>query len=222
MSNKDILKQIFKMISSGEISKDVYDKYLSNTPIGFMSYEDLCNKFDIDLLTDEDINFLKDLAHKRKVQSKDGCADPVFWMIQDEKNNYCEDGGYLEFYIDGEVYYDTYREFDQDYFDEFKKYCLDYHLAEDREEFKKIEDNDDLYNYLEWYGLENVSVARFDRTHFITDATGPFLTKEAAKEHLKDNSHHYSKNARTYGMVGWRNPEFERLMEIIEKLDKSE
>ena len=164
-----------------------------------------------------DIAFLILLGKKRKEQEKDGCADPVSWMIQDEKNVYCEDGEYLEFYIDGEVYYDTYREFDQGYFDEFKKYCLDYNLAEDREEFKKIEDNDDLYNYLEWYGLD-VTIARFNREHFISDMTGPFLTKEAAKEHLKDNDYHYSKHARTYGMTAWRNPEFQRLMEIIEKL----
>ncbi len=35
------LKQICKMISSGEIPKEVYDKYLSETRIGFMSEEDL-------------------------------------------------------------------------------------------------------------------------------------------------------------------------------------
>lgn len=166
----------------------------------------------------EDLRFLNELGEKRREQTRDGCADPVFWMIQDEKNVYCEDGEYLEFYVDGEVYYDTYREFDEEYFEEFKKYCLDYYLAEDTEEFKKIEDNDDLYNYIEWYSLDNVTIARFNREHFITDMTGPFLTKESAEEHLKDNYYHYSKNARVYGMTAWRNPEFQRLMEIIEKL----
>lgn len=38
---KDPIKQIAKMISSGEIPCEVYNKYLSQTPIGFMSYEDL-------------------------------------------------------------------------------------------------------------------------------------------------------------------------------------
>lgn len=47
MSKEDILKQILKMVSSGEIPKDTYDKYLSNTPIGFMSYKDLLNYFEL-------------------------------------------------------------------------------------------------------------------------------------------------------------------------------
>lgn len=41
---KDIentLKQICKMIASGEIPDEVYDKYLSKTPIGFMNETDL-------------------------------------------------------------------------------------------------------------------------------------------------------------------------------------
>ncbi len=42
---KDIntLKQIIKMILIGELPNDVYDKYLSNSPIGFMNEEDLFN-----------------------------------------------------------------------------------------------------------------------------------------------------------------------------------
>lgn len=47
MSKEDILRQILKMISSGEIPKDVYDKYLSKTSIGFMSYEDLLEYFEL-------------------------------------------------------------------------------------------------------------------------------------------------------------------------------
>lgn len=47
MSKKEILKQIIKMISSGDVPKKVYDKYLSKTPIGFMNYKELCNFFGI-------------------------------------------------------------------------------------------------------------------------------------------------------------------------------
>lgn len=38
-----------------------------------------------EILTINEIKFLKDLAHKRKTQEHDGCADPVFWMIQDQE-----------------------------------------------------------------------------------------------------------------------------------------
>lgn len=38
---KDPIKQIARMISSGEIPDEVYNEYLSQTAIGFMSCEDL-------------------------------------------------------------------------------------------------------------------------------------------------------------------------------------
>ena len=41
MNREYTLKQICKMISSGDIPKVVYDKYLSKTQLGFMNYEEL-------------------------------------------------------------------------------------------------------------------------------------------------------------------------------------
>lgn len=41
MNKEKTLKQICKMISSGDIPKEIYDKYLSDTPIGFMNSNDL-------------------------------------------------------------------------------------------------------------------------------------------------------------------------------------
>lgn len=41
MNKKEVIKCIAKMISSGDIPKDIYDKYLSKCPIGFMSEKDL-------------------------------------------------------------------------------------------------------------------------------------------------------------------------------------
>ena len=48
MNKNDTLKQICKMISSGEIPAETYNYYLSKTPIGFMNYKDLCNYFNLD------------------------------------------------------------------------------------------------------------------------------------------------------------------------------
>lgn len=45
MNREYTLKQICKMISSGEIPKQIYDKYLSSTPVGFMNYKELCYFF---------------------------------------------------------------------------------------------------------------------------------------------------------------------------------
>lgn len=47
MNKEETLKQICKMIASGEIPDEVYDKYLSSTPIGFMNYKELCDFFGI-------------------------------------------------------------------------------------------------------------------------------------------------------------------------------
>ena len=41
MNRDETLSQIVKMIVSGEIPKEIYNKYLSMTPIGFMNYDDL-------------------------------------------------------------------------------------------------------------------------------------------------------------------------------------
>ena len=43
MNKEETIKKIAKMIASGEIPKEVYDKYLSECPIGFMSEKDLIN-----------------------------------------------------------------------------------------------------------------------------------------------------------------------------------
>lgn len=41
------------------------------------------------------------------------------------------------------------------------------------------------------------------------------ITKKSAEEHLKENYHHYSHNAKTYALSAWRNPIYEKLIEII-------
>lgn len=176
-------------------------------------------------LSKEDLEFLKTLANKRLTQEKDGCADPVFWMIYDTHHVYREDGSEIEFYVDGEEYYSTTWDFKEEYLKEFKDYCIDNNLVDedDLEDFKAISDNDELRDFINDYHDINISIARFDVEHYVSSNTGPFLTKEAAQNHIKENRHHYSKGVTTYGMVGWRNPEFEQLMNIIEKFgDKHE
>lgn len=175
-----------------------------------------------EILTIDEIKFLKDLAHKRKTQERDGCADPIFWMIQDQKDIMTEDGEYLKFFGYGEEIYNTYNG-TKEQLEELKEYIIDNTdiTTDEIEEVKEIHDNSSLLNFLEWHDLD-INYRRFTREYFITTMTGAFLTKEAAKEHLKENYYHYSKEARTYGMVGWRNNEFEKLMSIIEKFDIEE
>lgn len=46
-----------------------------------------------------------------------------------------------------------------------------------------------------------------------------FLTQIDAENHLRANDYHYHEEARTYCMYGWRNPRFERLINILSKTD---
>lgn len=175
-------------------------------------------------LNEEDLKFLKELARKRKTQEKDGCADPVYWMIQDQTNNFTDDGEYTMFFDEqGEELYNTYYELNKENLEKFKDYIKDnFNLDEDElEALQNLADNVGLEEFIYLYDID-INSRTFTREYFISYSSGPFLTKEAAKQHLKDNYYHYSKNARTYGMVGWRNPEFERLMEIVEKFDEGE
>lgn len=51
---------------------------------------------------------------------------------------------------------------------------------------------------------------------------GAFLTLQSAERHLKENNYNYGKKAHVYVSYGWRNPELERLLNIIEKFDEED
>lgn len=70
MNNIEALRCISKMIASGEIPNEVYDKYLSKCPIGFMNEEDVfefLTKGEIHL-NEEDNNALKKEFEELKVK----------------------------------------------------------------------------------------------------------------------------------------------------------
>lgn len=76
MNREYTLKQICKMISSGEIPDEVYNKYLSKTPIGFMNKTDLYNflKGKNNKISDETKEFTEDELKQellKKVESDD-------------------------------------------------------------------------------------------------------------------------------------------------------
>lgn len=177
-----------------------------------------------ELLTEEEKCFLKELAYKRKTQEKDGCVDPVFWMISDRENVFDEDGEYYVIYSDdgdGELY-SSFDKNDKEDLKGLKEYILEHCSIDEEmeEELKEIDDEDSLIIYLDRYDIElSLNIRHFSRYFKLSTMTGPFLTKDAAKKHIKENYYHYSKEVSTYGMVGWRNPEFVKLMKIVEKFD---
>lgn len=168
-------------------------------------------------LTESDLKFLEDLSQELNTQPNDGNASPVFWGIRDYISVRDDsDGEYSGVLEDGE---EVFMEHWDNGIDKLKSYL--YHYEE-----KTIIDGMDLNELLEICenfgkdenGDEVLTIFRYNRMPIISDMTGAFLTKEAAQKHLKENYYHYSKDAHTYAMTAWRNPEFEQLLNIIKKL----
>lgn len=51
---------------------------------------------------------------------------------------------------------------------------------------------------------------------------GAFLTMKSAEKHLEENRHHYREEAHIYVSHAFRNPELEKLLDIIEKFDNED
>ncbi|MCY9339024.1 hypothetical protein MOF28_11770 [Bacillus haynesii] len=89
------------------------------------------------------------------------------------------------------------------------------------EELREIYDLEDESEMLEWID-ENDNDDTFPifeiEESFIVPNT-MFLTKKEAKEHIKQNQHHYTKKVHTYAMTAWRAPKVQRLLTILETFD---
>lgn len=163
-------------------------------------------------ISKEDIAFLKDLQHERLTQHNDYCAEPVIWFVAQEKEVPAPDGcGDKQYITDGEGNY-----FD---FQEAKEHAKDNELdsEENIDSISYLEDMADFLNEKEETNEYRVVAFNIER-NFIDYQPGCFLTKRSCKDHIEANDHHYS-NGHTYGPTAWRNPEFERLMKIIETID---
>ncbi|MCP6727330.1 MAG: hypothetical protein KJI69_04975 [Patescibacteria group bacterium] len=47
---------------------------------------------------------------------------------------------------------------------------------------------------------------------------GLFFTGKACDEHIRQNNYHYHREARSYAVSAWRNPEMETVMEFLKSL----
>ena len=103
-----------------------------------------------------------------------------------------------------------------------KQYIIDYPEAfeTDSDDLRKevIEDYDideivEIYKESEF----NISYGHHER-----ELKNAFLTKKSAEQHLEENRHHYHEKAHVYVSYAWRNPELEKLLDILEKFDKED
>jgi hypothetical protein len=165
-------------------------------------------------ISKEDLEFLKDLQHELNTQDNDETADPLYWGVLEEKEEYVpegcgeprishDDGSWtLEEAV--ESVNEVINEYDQDTQDALKEVWKD--------------DAEDVCNFmretLKWDFCDVYYVEKVDR---ISNYSGAFLTKRACKQHIEKNHYHYD-NPRTYAMCAYRNYELERLLKILKTI----
>lgn len=168
------------------------------------------------MINKEDLSFLKILQAEMINQDTDCQAAPRFWVLR--QYEYEPTG---EDWMDKYVYVETdeYMEFEDT--EDLVQYLIDYELALE-EEIRDIEDYDldEAFEYVldnlnEDKHFEKIPVKKI--AQIIPNTL--FLTKKAAKEHMKANKHHYNDTVHTYAMTAWRSPEVESLFKIIENID---
>ena len=158
-------------------------------------------------INENELRAAKELAIRLKTQDNRATALPIMFLLQDVEERRAFDSG--EFVLFPDDCGEEWRGEDEDD-------IISQILASRREDIEECEiDNydkavDDLLNEIK----EEVKGNCYEMNHeFITKRI--FLTEEAANNHLKANSHHYSDKARIYVDHFWRDPEMELVYKIL-------
>jgi len=166
-----------------------------------------------ELLTIEDIAFLKKLANELAIQDTACTAKPVYYSILEKKIAVGIDENYAEGMCLGGSEGETFLEKE-----EAIEYVIENHFDEEDDDAEKIEelrgceDLEEIYNFCDDHGIEmHYTGYNIEETY-----KEMFLTKAALKEHIRLNHYHY-KEPVSFCHHAWRNPELEKLLTIIEK-----
>lgn len=162
-------------------------------------------------LSNEDIEFLKNLQHELLTQENDCQADPRFWVVAENKREY----GYEQGYEDGEIICDS----DGDTWDSIDD--LIGYLIESNYIQEKDIDKEHVYCFDEIIELlpEEMQSNYYTCGYKDIDVIAPdtlFITKSTCQNHIVNNKYNYN-NPHTYAMTAWRNPEIERLYKILKE-----
>lgn len=164
----------------------------------------------------EDVEFLIDLQQELITQDKVSQADPRFWVIMDYRWELAPEG--CE---------ETYRVHDNEgndwSLDSFLNYLRDMESYDELlEELKVTDDTDpdtdcdliyDIVDNLDCFTMYGAT----HESYIVPDTL--FLTNREAKEHLVRNNYHYTDKAHSYATTGYRSPQFERLINILQTAD---
>lgn len=163
------------------------------------------------ILTEEDIEFLKDLGRELKTQDTLSTAKPIFWQVNEKVKRYGIDPDYADGIClmigeDGGSYCDNV--------DEAKEYLIDNHDVE-KEDLENIDTRDEIKDFCE----ENDIVCYYTGYKGHEERSGCFLTLRAVHAHIQRNGYRYAQGRNTgkYCNHAFRNPELEKLLKIVEK-----
>lgn len=187
-------------------------------------------------LSNDDIKFLKELQKELNTEDNAGTASPRYWVIRQPERIYNLDEDEANYYM----FIDEYDHQELS-LDDLKVMLED----TDDDNLKSVEVKDGVltFEYFDKY-LEKIETYDIDFNNLYTDGRDKilellefevrviyyseidvtadncmFLTQIDAENHLRANDYHYHEEARTYCMHGWRNPRFERLINILSKTD---
>lgn len=171
----------------------------------------------------EDKQFLAELAHELNTQDNCETRNPILCIMDKRWVRTAEGCG------------DTLRVAGDDYDCELHNFANivinDWDCKSDDEDFLTnlydeivaCTDTDELLTVLEEnlvdFGRESSDLFMYEaelEEYICPDTTG-FLTKKSAEEHLARNWYHYTPLARAYALSAWRNPVFEKLINIIKE-----
>lgn len=155
---------------------------------------------------------LRAMQKEMSTQETDGQAAPRFWCIMDYRqvpgDEY--DSNLAGIYVNGEVYD----------LDEARGLLIEWDYGETVE---KLDENsplykDDLLDIFVDQVQEDARLVFSKEESFIVPNT-MFLSKQEAKNHLKQNAHHYNEKADTYAMTAWRAPRTKKVFDAIIGID---
>lgn len=166
-------------------------------------------------LSDEDYEFLKDLQHELNTQETDHQADPRYWGVMETREVAVPEGCGDPYIYMGDGVTDTLEEAVA-YVDEIIR---DYG-SETAHTWYEMDKNfiDDVADFIHDHIDNTARVVYMEEKPYISHETGAFLTKRACKKYIEKYGYNHS-NPRTYGMTAYRNPELERLLNILKSID---
>lgn len=172
-------------------------------------------------ISQEDYEFLKELQHELNTQTTDGNAQPVFWGVRETFED-VTDGDY-----GGEPYiaYDDGRWSIKEAIEQIEEAMTSefYDIDDDaKEAWKEVdkESAEDICDFMrDILGWDNVyDVVYFRKYKKVSENTGAFLTKRACQTYINKYGYNHW-DPHTYAMTAFRNPELERLLNILKNLN---